>query len=188
MYRLGVVPWDGHPLADSLKALIEGADALPPGKALDVGCGTGDNSIYLAQHGWQVAGVDFVAKAVEKARSKAAKQQVSVSFAQADVTHLSAADIGSGFDLIIDSGCLHGMSALDRDAYVREVTAVASSAARLHIVAFIPGGSYGVPGITPDEVLQRFSADWASVSSGIEHAMDRGGRDVARYYLFQRAS
>jgi Tellurite resistance protein TehB len=53
-YRLGFVPWDGHPLATSLRALVEGDGALAAGTALDLGCGTGDNSIYLAKHGWQV--------------------------------------------------------------------------------------------------------------------------------------
>ena len=44
-YRLGFVPWDGHPLAKSMRELVEGEGALPAGKALDLGCGTGDNSI-----------------------------------------------------------------------------------------------------------------------------------------------
>jgi len=70
-YRLGFVPWDGHSLAKSMRDLVEGDGALPAGTALDLGCGTGDNSIYLANHGWQVTGVDFVSKAVDKARAKA---------------------------------------------------------------------------------------------------------------------
>ena len=56
--------------AKSLQDLVEGENALAAGTALDIGCGTGDNSIYLAKHGWQVTGVDFVAKAVDKARAK----------------------------------------------------------------------------------------------------------------------
>ena len=42
-YRLGFMPWDGHPLAKSLQDLVEGKGALGPGTALDLGCGTGDN-------------------------------------------------------------------------------------------------------------------------------------------------
>lgn len=56
-YRLGFTPWDGHPLAQSVRDLVEGTGdtaALPTGPALELGCGTGDCSIYLAQHGWHV--------------------------------------------------------------------------------------------------------------------------------------
>jgi SAM-dependent methyltransferase len=190
------VPWDGHPLAQSLRSLIEGDGALTPGTALDLGCGTGDNSIYLAKHGWRVTGVDFVAKAIEKARekarakarAKATPSDLAVTFARADVTKLSSEGVGSGFGLIVDNGCLHGMSAGDRDAYVREVTAVAAPDARLLLVEFVPGASYGVPGIEPDEVQRRFAVGWTLLSSGDEPGLDHNGKNPARHYLFQRAS
>jgi SAM-dependent methyltransferase len=187
-YRLGFVPWDGHPLAKSLQDLVEGDGALGPGAALDLGCGTGDSSIYLAKNGWRVTGVDFVARAVDKAHAKAEANKVAVNFVRADVTRLSSEGIRSTFGLIVDNGCLHGMSADDRDAYVREVTAVAAPGARLLLVEFIPGGSYGVPGIDPDEVKRRFGADWTLLSSGSEPALDHNGKDPARFYLFARAS
>ncbi|GAS86641.1 class I SAM-dependent methyltransferase [Mycolicibacterium brisbanense] len=187
-YRLGFTPWDGHPLAQGLLQLIEGDDPLPPGKALDVGCGTGDNSIYLAEQGWQVTGVDFVATAVDKARAKAAKRGVDVRFLQADATRLSTAAVDHDYTLIVDSGCLHGMSADDRDAYVREITAVAAPDAVLSIVAFVPGTSFGVPGIAEAEVKHRFSEHWSLVSSGSEPAMDHNGKDPARHYVFARRS
>ena len=186
LYRLGFTPWDGHPIAASLKDLVEGEAALPPGTALDLGCGTGDNSLYLARSGWRVTGVDFVAKAIDTARAKAAAAKAEVNFVQADVTKLRAEGVGSNFDLIVDSGCLHGMSPDDRDAYVREVTAVAAPQARLHLVAFVPGASYGVPGVEPDEAQRRFDADWTLRSSGTEGEMDPKGKDAARFYVFAR--
>ena len=190
LYRLGFTPWDGHPLAKSLRDLVEGngATPLPPATALDLGCGTGDNSIYLAQHGWQVTGVDFVPKALDKARLKAATRQAPVNFVHADVTQLSLEDVDNDFALIVDNGCLHGMSDEDRDAYVCEVTAVAAPQARLLLCEFIPGGSFGVPGIDPADVERRFATDWTLLSSGSEPAMDHNGKDPARYYLFARAS
>ncbi|WP_454792117.1 class I SAM-dependent methyltransferase [Mycolicibacterium lutetiense] len=188
LYRLGFTPWDGHPLAHSLTELVEGThnSSASPGTALDVGCGTGDNAVYLARHGWRVTGVDYVAKPLKKARSKAAG--LPAIFAKADVTQLSLAGIGAGFDLIVDSGCLHGMNADDRDAYVREVGAVAAPDAHLLIVAFIPGASMGVPGIGFEEVQRRFSAGWTLLSSGDEPAMDQNGANAARFYLFQRTA
>ena len=187
-YRLGFAPWDGHPLANSLTDLIEGDGALAPGTALDLGCGTGDTSIYLAKHGWQVTGVDFVASAVDKARAKAQADKVAVNFAMADVTRLSSEGVGSNFGLIVDNGCLHGMSAEARDAYVREVTAVAAPDARLLLCEFIPGGTFGVPGIDPAEVERRLTVGWTPLASGSEPAMDHNGKDPARFYLFARAS
>jgi SAM-dependent methyltransferase len=187
-YRLGFVPWDGHPLPTSLRNLIEGENALTTGTALDIGCGTGDNSLYLAKHGWRVTGVDFVVKAVDKARAKASANKLDIKFAQADATRLSSEGVGTNFDLIVDNGCLHGMSPEDRDAYVREVASVAAPGARLLLVEFVPGGSFGVPGIDPAEVEQRFAADWKLLSSGSEPAMNHNGRDPGRFYVFARAS
>jgi SAM-dependent methyltransferase len=184
-YRLGFTPWDGHPMAKSLRDLIEGDKALAAGTALDLGCGTGDTSIYLAKHGWQVTGVDFVARAVDKARAKAAANTAAVTFAQADVTRLSSESIGSNFGLIVDNGCLHGMSDVDRDAYVREVTAVAAPDARLLIVGFSPGTTRPVRGIDQAEVERRFTADWTLLSAGDE--LDTSpDRFRARYYLLAR--
>lgn len=189
-YRLGFTPWDGHPLATSLRELVEGETALPPGTALDIGCGTGDNAVYLAERGWDVTGVDYVAKAIEKARAKAAERDASapgsVRFDQADATRLTGQGIGADFTLIVDSGCLHGMSADDRDAYVGEVTAIAAPDARLLIVAFVPDASFGVPGIDPTEVERRFALGWTLLASGDEPGLDHNGKNPARYYLFAR--
>lgn len=191
LYRFGFVPWDGHPLPKSLTDLVEGdghSSPLAPGKALDLGCGTGDNSIYLAKHGWQVTGIDFVAKAVDKARAKAAAGNVDVKIEQGDVTRLCEEDVGSNFALIVDNGCLHGLSDEDRYDYVREITAAAAPDARLLLVEFIRGGSYGIRGIDPDEVEERFASGWTMVSSGSEPSMDHNGKNSGRYYLFQRVS
>ncbi|OBF79811.1 methyltransferase type 12 [Mycobacterium sp. 852002-51163_SCH5372311] len=189
-YRIGFTPWDGHPIAQTLRNLVEGTGDTPPlpaGTAVDIGCGTGDSSIYLARHGWKVTGVDFVPKALDKARAKAAGAGVPVDFVHTDVTKLSQAGIGSDFQLIVDNGCLHNMADGDRDAYVREVSAVASPDARLLIVAFLPGGRFGVRGIEPDEMERRFASGWKLLSAGEEREMDRE-KTPARHYLFQRAA
>ncbi len=188
-YRLGFTPWDGHPIASSLQNLVEGGGSSPgisPGSALDIGCGTGDTSIYLAQHGWQVTGVDFVAKAVQKARAKAAAAKVTVDFRQADATRLSSEGIGTGFTLIVDNGCLHGMSDDDRNSYVREATAVAAPDARLLLVEFTPGGSFAVPGIDRAEIERRFAPAWTLLSTGDEPMAANRDSDALRHYLLQR--
>jgi hypothetical protein len=69
---------------------------------------------------------------------------------------------------------------------VREVTAVAATGARLLIVAFVPGASFGVPGIDPADVERRFSAHWVLQSSGDE-SVSSNSKNSARFYLFDRA-
>ena len=182
-YGLGFTPWDGHALSKRLRELIEGTvdiPALPPEAALDVGCGTGDSSVYLARHGWHVTGVDFVPKALDKARAKARAAGVPVDFIHADVTHLSQAWLDTTFQLIVDNGCLHGMSDGDRDLYVREITAAAAPGARLLIVAAKPGGPIGFLGLDQAEVEHRFAPAW-TLRSAIDERLAFGKGPANRY-------
>ena len=189
-YAIGFTPWDGHPQSATLQELIEGASAPPPGSALDVGCGTGDSSIYLARHGWQVTGVDFTPKALAKASAKARAADVTVNFVHADVTHLSQAGISRGFQVIVDNGCFHGMSDGDRDLYVHEISAAAAPGAWLVMVAFKPSGRFGPAGVGQAEIEHRFTPTWAILSAADEPrrtAENRfGARFVARSYVLQR--
>jgi SAM-dependent methyltransferase len=197
-YTVGFTPWDGHPLARPLRELIEGTadrSALPAGSALDVGCGTGDASIYLAQHEWHVTGVDFVPKALDKARAKARAAGAAVDFVHADITHLSQAGISGPFELIVDNGCLHGMSNHDRDLYVREITAAAAPGARLLIIAFTPGSGVGPVGIDQAEIERRFTSAWTLLSAADERVTPQGrlagkfpARFEARSYVLQRSA
>jgi SAM-dependent methyltransferase len=202
-YGLGFTPWDGHAHSKRLRELIEGTvdtPALAPEAALDVGCGTGDSSVYLAQHGWDVTGVDFVPKALDKARAKARAAGVPVDFIHTDVTHLSRAGLDTTFQLIVDNGCLHGMSDGDRDLYVQEITAAAAPGARLLIVAAKPGGPIGFLGLDEAEVERRFTPAWTLLSATDERlAFGKGpasrytpvalvrNRFVVHCYVLQRA-
>lgn len=189
MYRLGFTPWDGHPLAKGLRNLIEGGTIppLPAGTALDLGCGTGDTSVYLAQHGWQVTAVDFAPKALEKAQAKAEASNVSVTFERADITQLSSAGVGHGFDLAVDSGCLHGMNDHDRAAYAREISLLTAPDAHLLIVAFAPGALLGVRGIDQAEIERLFAPEWVLLSAGDEPGYrPTNGAHPVRHYLLAR--
>ena len=187
MYRLGFTPWEGHALPARLREIAErGGHGA---RALEVGCGTGDMSIFLARAGWDVTGVDFVERALKKARSKAAAAGVTVRFVRGDATKLEDADLGGGYRLVLDGGLLHGLSDADRDAYVRGLTAVAAPGATLLIIAFEPGASRAPRGITPAEVAQRFAADWETVWDGRDDAIsNQPGRPVHVYELRRRGA
>jgi cyclopropane fatty-acyl-phospholipid synthase-like methyltransferase len=186
MYWLGLTPWEGHPLAAWLRGQIEEPGGLAPGRALDVGCGTGDTSIYLASHGWMVTGIDFVKRALDRARAKTAAAGVQVEYRQADVTQLSTNGIGRGFDLIVDNGCLHALSADQRDAYVREVSAAAAPGARLLILACAEGRRRGPSGIDRAEVERRFAPQWELIGSGKDAAASNLPDDPLYFYDLRR--
>ena len=161
MYRLGFKPWDSGVSPPELKELIEGPHARKPGKALDLGCGTGTNSIYMAQHGWDVTGIDFVPRAIAMAKEKAASAGASPRLIVGDVTRLQDLGIGDGFAFVLDLGCLHSIPDGRRDAYVAGVTAVTAPGADLLIWAFYAKPSFFINAVlTREDVERRFAAGW----------------------------
>ena len=79
--------WAGeraHASSAPSEFLIAEAEALPPGRALDVACGAGRNAVWLARRGWRVTGVDFSDVALRAARELAASAGVAVEWIEAD--------------------------------------------------------------------------------------------------------
>ena len=85
-YWRGNTPWDTNITPPEVMEFIA---ASPPGKALDLGCGTGTNAITLARHGWQATGVDFAPKAIRAARRKAKQAGFEIDFHCADASDLA---------------------------------------------------------------------------------------------------
>ncbi len=106
-YASGTIPWDDDLPPPELIALVE---EQSPGRALDLGCGYGRSSIYLARHGWHVDGVDFVPQAIQEARQRAVTAGVAdrTQFHVADVSKLDFLE--GPYDLALDIGCMHAFS------------------------------------------------------------------------------
>lgn len=102
-YKQNFIPWDAGVPEPMLIQVVE-SGALPRGRALDVGCGTGTNAIWLAQHGYDVLGVDIAPLALEKARAKT-PPGLSCRFAAVDF--LAERPEGGPFQLVFDRGCFH---------------------------------------------------------------------------------
>jgi SAM-dependent methyltransferase len=166
MYRIGFTPWEGHALPARLTGAVEGPSALPPGRAIDLGCGTGDTSLYLARHGWDVTAIDFVEAALRKARAKGRAAGARVQWIRGDVTRLGSYGVHPPFHLCVDSGCLHALSDRGRAAYVREVNAVAAPGAVFLIAAFADNPKRRGPrGIAAPEIARLLAYDWEFVVS-----------------------
>ena len=105
-YESGEIPWNHELPPPEILAI---AEELPPGRMLDLGSGLGRASIYFAQRGWSVDGVDFVDLAVQRAGENAAAAGVTPRFFQGDITRLDFLE--GPYDLVIDVGCAHSLSA-----------------------------------------------------------------------------
>lgn len=117
-YEAGQAPWD-DPLPPP--EIMAEAEKLPPGRALDLGCGYGRAAIYLAQRQWRVDGVDFIDLALAEAARRAEKAGVSgrVQFHLSPVTDLDF--LVPPYDLVLDVGCLHNFDEATLSAYRNEV-------------------------------------------------------------------
>ena len=142
-YAIGFRPWEqaGRQAAAEFSRLLDREASqrpAPPGRAVDLGCGTGAHTIELANRGWQAAGVDNQPRALRIARARAAACQADVTFVHGDVTTLRLDDIGGAADFFLDVGCFHHMPGPGRQAMAAAITAAAAPAATLLLLAFSP--------------------------------------------------
>ena len=113
-------PWDiGRPQKEYIQ--LEQAGEIV-GSVLDVGCGTGENALYLAAQGHEVWGIDFAPTAIQKAQEKAAQRHLAATFLVLNVLELHT--LGRTFDTVIDSGLFHSLSDEERPRFVDNLAAV----------------------------------------------------------------
>lgn len=98
--------------------LAEVCRARTPGRALDLGCGSGTDSVFLASMGWEVTALDFVPKALEYTRQRAAERGLELQLVEADITAWQPPE---AYDLVLDHGLLHNLDAALHAAYRERV-------------------------------------------------------------------
>lgn len=158
-YRFFRMPWEGGPRAELVNLVESGR--IRPGRAIDLGCGTGSNAIYLAQRGFDVTGVDYASAAIAKARRRAANVGASVSFVVDDLTNLQS--VSGAFDFLVDYGAFDDLTPAARDLYLNSLLALSGEGSRYllwcfeyqmrwweHFIPFFP------PPLASDEAERRF--------------------------------
>ncbi len=118
-YRDGNLPWDTGLPSTELQHVLS-RKPIQPCRALEIGCGTGTNSVWLAQQGFEVTGIDLAPLAIEQAKKRAQAAGVTAHFVVADVLQLP--DLNGPFGFFFDRGCYH---AVRREAPERYAQAVA---------------------------------------------------------------
>jgi 2-polyprenyl-3-methyl-5-hydroxy-6-metoxy-1,4-benzoquinol methylase len=157
-YRSGEPPWDiGRPQPAIVRLAEDGAIG---GTVLDVGCGTGENALYIASRGLDVLGVDAAPTAIERARAKAAERGVRAEFVVADA--LALGGLGRTFDVAIDCGLFHTFSDADRVRFERSLRAALRPGARYFLLCFSEHqpGDMGPRRVTEREIRETFAGGW----------------------------
>ena len=166
MYRLRFAPWERRPVIGTWRRVTGGPGALPPGRALDVGCGTGRDACYLAGRGWLVTGVDLAGAAIAQARRRAAEQGVQVQWVVGDVGGLGGLGLEPGYTLVYDFGCIQGLPGLARAGAAAGMTELAAPGATALVAAFAPARRVLLPrGMGEDEVAGLFGDAWELVEA-----------------------
>jgi len=180
MYRLGIAPWEWREVPETWQPILAGPDALEPGRALDIGCGTGRDAIYLSKHGWRVTGVDFAEDALAKAREHAANEGVQVEWIQGDVGRLDQVGLEPGYTLLYDFGCIQGLPDAARQGAANALTRLAAPGASLLIFAFKAGRHILLPrGMNQEDVVALLGGGW-DFAEALRAKEDRMPRFVSR--------
>ncbi len=135
-------PWD---TGVSPPELLDFIAQHPPGRALDLGCGSGTNALTLARAGWDVTGVDFIPRAIRLAKRKARDAHLPVEFLVADVTRLPP--FPALFDLVLDIGCFHSLGERKANYLTQLDTLLAPGGTWLMYGFFAPDAHHAGPGL-----------------------------------------
>ncbi len=182
-YRSGDIPWDTGIVPPEVEALISSGQ-VARGWALDLGCGSGVSSRYLAQHGFHVVGVDLAQSALVRGHRAAQAAGLSVLFCRGDVSSLGFLRVRA--TLALDIGCFHALSPERRPSYVTSLAHHLVPGAFYLLYAFEPfqhEGETAPRGAGPTDIgrfAPYFVLQWA------QHGRD--GERPAAWYLFRRSA
>ena len=113
-YQTNDLPWDsGFRSRELARVLAE--RAMAPCRAVELGCGSGTNAVFLAEQGFDVTGIDLSPTAIDRAKERASLAGVNVRFLAADLLQFQEAV--EPFDFLFDRGCFHCARKVDVSAY-----------------------------------------------------------------------
>ncbi len=149
-YQTRDTPWEtGHPSSELKRVVAE--EEIAPCPALEVGCGTGNNAVWLAQQGFAVTAIDVSQLAIETAKKKAAAAGVKVRFITGNI--LSSPDLVGPFAFYFDRGLYHHLREVDLEVYLRLLErTLKPGALGLVLAGNARTGRTGPPVVTEEEI------------------------------------
>ena len=131
-YQQGDTPWDSGIRSRELARIVNDR-LVNPCRMLEIGCGTGTNSVFLAQQGFDVTAIDLSPDALKLAQKKANDAGVQVKFVKADVCSLRV-DLGV-FEFVFDRGCYHCVRRTDLAGLLETLRSVTQPGSKYLVLA-----------------------------------------------------
>ena len=161
MYRFGLAPWEWRDVEETWRPILDSESGLEPGRALDVGCGSGRDEVHLAKRGWRVTAVDFSEEALATAKRRATEEGAQVEWVQGDVGRLDRLELEPGYTLIYDFGCIQGLGDPSRQSAAAGVSRLAAPGASFLIFAFKAGRHILLPrGMDQADIVALLGPMW----------------------------
>lgn len=177
IYPLEDLPWELSRPREVLVELLE-SNKVKRGKALDICCGAGTNTAYIASKGFETTGIDISPKAIEIAEEKARKAGVKIRFIAGNALHLPFND--EEFDFIFDMGCFHHILPEDRELFIKGVHRTLKTGGKYLLTCFSYKNGHAWNHFTKEDIVRYFS-DYFKIDD-TKHYASLEGDGVIRYF------
>ena len=176
-YPLGSLGWElGKPRPILVEFVEKGL--IKKGKTLDLCCGAGTNTIYLAEKGFEVTAIDISQRAIEYAKKKAEQANVKINFMVQSFVDLSIED--EEFDFVFDMGCFHHVEIMNRHRFIKGVHRVLKKAGDYLLTCFSYKNGPAWNHFTEKQIISLFSGYFEI--NEIRHIPSIEGDGVKRYF------
>lgn len=176
-YPLDELGWELGKPRPLLVELVK-SGVIKIGVALDLCCGAGTNTVYLAQKGFEVSGIDISKTALGMVKQKTKLVRVDIAFLKGSFVDLAFAD--SIFDFVFDMGCFHHVKVDDRDRFIAGLNRVLKLDGQYMITCFSYKNGPGWNHFTKQQIIDLFSG-YFNIDS-IRHISSLEGDGVIRFF------
>jgi ubiquinone/menaquinone biosynthesis C-methylase UbiE len=151
---------------------------IKKGKALDICCGAGTNTVYLAEKGFEVTGIDISPKAIAYAKKKAKQANVNINLMVQNFLNLPFEK--AEFDFVFDMGCFHHVKIEDRPKFIKGVHRVLKNGGTYLLTCFSYKNGLAWNHFTKKQITDLFS-DYFEINE-IRHISSIEGDGLKRYF------
>jgi len=176
-YPLEELGWELGKPRPILREYVE-KGLVKQGKALDICCGAGTNTVYLAEKGFEVAGIDISPTAIEYAKKKAAQAKINVTFKVQNFLELPFE--AEEFDFVFDMGCFHHVKPEDRATFINGVHRVLKKRGNYLLTCFSYKNGHAWNHFTKQQLVDLFSGLFEM--GEFRHYPSVEGDGVTRYF------